>query len=231
MPLRQPASCMSALRGPPSTPTFFARNGGQFVLRIEDTDTERNVADSAAGIVDGLRWLGLDWDEGYLKGGPTARTSRPSAWTATTPPSTPWSPTATPTCYCTNEELEQRRQAAERPACRPATTATAATSAPTRSGTRPKDAGRRSGSGSPTRARRWSRTSSGQGRLRQRHPARLRHPAGQRHPDLPLLGHLRRRRHEHQPRDPGRGPVPVHAAARACSGPSAGRRPPSPTCP
>ena len=41
---------------------FARRNGGQFVLRIEDTDTERNVADSAAGIVDGLRWLGLDWD-------------------------------------------------------------------------------------------------------------------------------------------------------------------------
>ncbi|HEY6708457.1 MAG TPA: glutamate--tRNA ligase family protein, partial [Actinomycetota bacterium] len=49
---------------------FARRSGGQFVLRIEDTDTERNVADSAAGIVDGLRWLGLDWDEGYLKGGP-----------------------------------------------------------------------------------------------------------------------------------------------------------------
>ena len=40
------------------------------MLRIEDTDTGRNVADSAAGIVDGLRWLGLDWDEGYLVGGP-----------------------------------------------------------------------------------------------------------------------------------------------------------------
>ena len=69
---------MSALRGLPCTRTFFARrNGGQFVLRIEDTDTGRNVADSAAGIVDGLRWLGLDWDEG-LRGGPTGRTCRPS---------------------------------------------------------------------------------------------------------------------------------------------------------
>jgi glutamyl/glutaminyl-tRNA synthetase len=43
---------------------FARRHGGAFVLRIEDTDAERNVAASAEGIVEGLRWLGLDWDEG-----------------------------------------------------------------------------------------------------------------------------------------------------------------------
>ncbi|MFP5284078.1 MAG: glutamate--tRNA ligase, partial [Actinomycetes bacterium] len=49
----------------------FARHfGGTFVLRIEDTDIVRNVADSAAGVVDSLRWLGLDWDEGPEVGGP-----------------------------------------------------------------------------------------------------------------------------------------------------------------
>ena len=44
---------------------LFARNlGGKFILRIEDTDTERNRPELVEGILDGLRWLGLDWDEG-----------------------------------------------------------------------------------------------------------------------------------------------------------------------
>ena len=41
------------------------RDGGQFVLRIEDTDTERNKEEWVDGIYDSLRWLGLDWDELY----------------------------------------------------------------------------------------------------------------------------------------------------------------------
>ena len=41
-----------------------------FVLRIEDTDVERSTRESEAGIVDDLRWLGLDWDEGPDVGGP-----------------------------------------------------------------------------------------------------------------------------------------------------------------
>ncbi|HEX7088465.1 MAG TPA: glutamate--tRNA ligase [Vicinamibacterales bacterium] len=44
--------------------------GGAFVLRIEDTDRERSTAESEAGILDDLRWLGLDWDEGPDIGGP-----------------------------------------------------------------------------------------------------------------------------------------------------------------
>jgi len=44
---------------------LFARNmGGQFILRIEDTDRIRYQPDTIAVIMDGLRWLGLDWDEG-----------------------------------------------------------------------------------------------------------------------------------------------------------------------
>ncbi|HYT73792.1 MAG TPA: glutamate--tRNA ligase [Vicinamibacterales bacterium] len=46
------------------------RHGGIFVLRIEDTDVERSSWEMVAGIVDGLRWLGLDWDEGPDVGGP-----------------------------------------------------------------------------------------------------------------------------------------------------------------
>ncbi len=44
--------------------------GGRFVLRIEDTDAERSTEASATAILDDLRWLGLDWDEGPDTGGP-----------------------------------------------------------------------------------------------------------------------------------------------------------------
>ena len=46
------------------------KNGGQFVLRIEDTDRERSNAASERMIFDSLRWLGLEWDEGPDVGGP-----------------------------------------------------------------------------------------------------------------------------------------------------------------
>jgi glutamyl-tRNA synthetase len=49
---------------------LYARHtAGTFVLRIEDTDTARNTEQSLRTILDGLRWLGLDWDEGPEKGG------------------------------------------------------------------------------------------------------------------------------------------------------------------
>jgi len=43
--------------------------GGTFVLRVEDTDVERSTRQSEAGIIEDLRWLGLDWDEGPDVGG------------------------------------------------------------------------------------------------------------------------------------------------------------------
>ncbi len=44
---------------------LFARNqGGQFLLRIEDTDLERSKSEYTDNIVEGLKWLGMDWDEG-----------------------------------------------------------------------------------------------------------------------------------------------------------------------
>ncbi len=49
---------------------LFARHhGGQFVLRVEDTDAERSTDDSLQVILDGLKWLGLDWDEGPVVDG------------------------------------------------------------------------------------------------------------------------------------------------------------------
>ena len=49
----------------------YARHtGGTFVFRIEDTDAQRDSAESYAAILEALRWLGLDWDEGPEVGGP-----------------------------------------------------------------------------------------------------------------------------------------------------------------
>jgi glutamyl-tRNA synthetase len=49
---------------------LYARNtGGTFILRIEDTDKERNTPEALQVLLDGMRWLGLDWDEGPEKGG------------------------------------------------------------------------------------------------------------------------------------------------------------------
>lgn len=50
---------------------LFARHhGGDFIVRIEDTDQKRNVEGGEAKILDSLRWLGLEWDEGVDVGGP-----------------------------------------------------------------------------------------------------------------------------------------------------------------
>ncbi|HRJ72341.1 MAG TPA: glutamate--tRNA ligase family protein [Terrimicrobiaceae bacterium] len=48
---------------------FARKNGGTFILRIEDTDEKRNTAEAMQAIYDGMNWLGLDWDEGPDKGG------------------------------------------------------------------------------------------------------------------------------------------------------------------
>jgi len=93
---------------------YARRHGGTFVLRIEDTDTERSSWEMVSGIVDGLRWLGLDWDEGPDVGGPYApyyqsqRVDRARALAEQL--------VATGRgyyCYCTAEVLQQKRQAAE----------------------------------------------------------------------------------------------------------------------
>lgn len=51
---------------------FARRHGGQFILRIDDTDQQRNVETALAPILHGFRWLGIDWDEGPEVGGPYA---------------------------------------------------------------------------------------------------------------------------------------------------------------
>ena len=93
---------------------YARRHGGTFVLRIEDTDTERSSWEMVSGIVDGLRWLGLEWDEGPDVGGPYApyfqsqRVDRARALAEQLVAAG-----RAYYCYCTAEVLHQKRQAAE----------------------------------------------------------------------------------------------------------------------
>ncbi|HZC44504.1 MAG TPA: glutamate--tRNA ligase [Acidobacteriaceae bacterium] len=85
---------------------LFARHtGGTFVLRIEDTDFERSSADMVTGILEGLRWLGMDWDEG-----PFYQSHRLDLY-ARTAAALVESGHAYH-CFCTREELQSRRAAA-----------------------------------------------------------------------------------------------------------------------
>ena len=52
---------------------FARRHGGKFILRIDDTDEQRNVSEALAPILHGFHWLGLHWDEGPEVGGDFGR--------------------------------------------------------------------------------------------------------------------------------------------------------------
>jgi glutamyl-tRNA synthetase len=90
----------------------FARaHGGQFLLRIEDTDRARSTPESERAILESLRWLGLSWDEGPDIGGPHGpyRQSERSAIYATYAQQLIDAGHAF-TCYCTPERLERLRE-------------------------------------------------------------------------------------------------------------------------
>jgi glutamyl-tRNA synthetase len=94
---------------------YARRVGGVFVLRIEDTDVERSSAEMVDGILDGLRWLGLDWDEGPKVGGPYGpyfQSERLDRYRAMAERLV--ADRHAYYCYCTPEELKAKRDAAER---------------------------------------------------------------------------------------------------------------------
>ena len=82
------------------------KNNGKLILRIEDTDLERSTQESIEGIIDGMQWLGLDWDEGpyfqtefaddHCKAADQLLASGQAY-----------------KCFCTKEELEEKREAAK----------------------------------------------------------------------------------------------------------------------
>ena len=83
---------------------FARRLGGTFILRIEDTDFERSSEDMVQGILDGMRWLGLEWDEG-----PFFQSQRLPLYRATAEKLRLSGHAYY--CFCTKGELEQRRLA------------------------------------------------------------------------------------------------------------------------
>jgi len=88
-------------------------NGGAFVLRVEDTDASRVTEEAVHGVLEDLRWLGIDWDEGPEEGGPHApyRQSQRMDIYREAAERLLAQGDAYP-CYCTSEELEERRKAA-----------------------------------------------------------------------------------------------------------------------
>ena len=91
------------------------QTGGKFILRIEDTDTKRTMPGAEQEIMDGLRWLGLEYDEGPDLGGafgPYRQTDRKEIYSehaqilVTRGNAYP--------CFCTPDRLEKMRQAQQK---------------------------------------------------------------------------------------------------------------------
>jgi glutamyl-tRNA synthetase len=94
---------------------LFARgHGGRFVLRIADTDAKRATEENYRAVLEDMRWLGLDWDEGPEVGGPHSpyRQSERSKNYAGAAEKLLASGAAY-RCYCTAEELEEERKRAQ----------------------------------------------------------------------------------------------------------------------
>ncbi|HZZ86093.1 MAG TPA: glutamate--tRNA ligase [Anaeromyxobacteraceae bacterium] len=90
------------------------RTGGTFVMRIEDTDRERSTQQAVEAIFDGMRWLGLAWDEGPGVGGPHGpyfQTERLDLYREHAERLVREGKAYA--CYCTKEELEVQRKQAE----------------------------------------------------------------------------------------------------------------------
>jgi glutamyl-tRNA synthetase len=83
---------------------YARKHGGKFILRIEDTDLERSTEESVQAILDGMHWLGLDWDEGPFHQMQRLERYREIADRLVREGK------AYP-CYCTKAELDQMREA------------------------------------------------------------------------------------------------------------------------
>jgi glutamyl-tRNA synthetase len=94
----------------------YARHtGGTFVFRIEDTDSARDSEESYDALLDALSWLGLDWDEGPVVGGPNEpyrQSLRMAQGIYADVAEALRSGGYAYDCYCSAEELESRREAA-----------------------------------------------------------------------------------------------------------------------
>lgn len=84
---------------------FARKHQGKFILRIEDTDAERSTEESIQGIIDGLTWLGIDWDEGPYFQSQFAEEHKEVAGRLLEKGNAY-------RCFCTRKELEDRRKQA-----------------------------------------------------------------------------------------------------------------------
>ncbi|MFI9719506.1 glutamate--tRNA ligase [Streptomyces sp. NPDC052396] len=92
---------------------FARHHGGTMVFRIEDTDAARDSEESYQQLLDAMRWLGLDWDEGPEVGGPHApyrQSQRMDLYREVADKLLQGGYAYK--CYCTTEELDERREAA-----------------------------------------------------------------------------------------------------------------------
>jgi glutamyl-tRNA synthetase len=84
---------------------YARKTGGKLILRIEDTDAERSTEESIQGILDGLRWLGVTWDEGPYFQSQFGEEHRAAARKLL-------ESGKAYKCFCTREELERKREIA-----------------------------------------------------------------------------------------------------------------------
>ncbi len=84
---------------------FARRHGGKFILRIEDTDQSRSTDEAIRAILEGMEWVGLNWDEGPLRQTERIELYRQHAMQLLEQERAYW-------CVCTGEELEARRKEA-----------------------------------------------------------------------------------------------------------------------
>jgi glutamyl-tRNA synthetase len=82
---------------------FARKHGGKLILRIEDTDTQRSTKESTAGIINGLNWLGITWDEGPYFQSDHAEEHIAAARKLV-------ADGLAYRCFCTKEELDAKRQ-------------------------------------------------------------------------------------------------------------------------
>jgi glutamyl-tRNA synthetase len=85
---------------------FARREQGTFILRIEDTDQSRSTDEAIQAIIDGMRWVGLDWDQGPFRQTERMELYRQHALQLLERKQAYW-------CVCTAEELDARRQEAQ----------------------------------------------------------------------------------------------------------------------
>src|SRR6056300_786816 len=82
---------------------YARKHGGKLILRIEDTDAERSTQESIEGIIEGLTWLGVDWDEGPYFQSEHAAEHKEAAETLL-------AKCHAYKCFCTKEDLEKKRE-------------------------------------------------------------------------------------------------------------------------